>query len=97
MIHFTTGLAEQKARNLARDSRCSMNTGTNRWTESTDVVVEGHAERVSDGATLEALAAAYRDKYGTDWSFDVADDAFVADGHVAHVFRVVPTTASAFA
>lgn len=95
-IHFTTGSAEQKARNLGRDGRCSVTTGDNRWAEGTDVVVEGAAERVTDDDTLEVVAAAYLDKYGPDWTFAVADGAFVADGQVAHVFRLVPTTAYAF-
>jgi hypothetical protein len=95
-VHVTTGPEEQKARNLAGDPRCSVLTGTNAWAEGLDVVVEGVAERVTAGDELAALSAAYLDKYGEAWSFGVGDDAFVTDGHVAHVFRIRPTTAYAF-
>src|SRR5215212_10582105 len=55
-LHFCTGAAEQKGVNLARDPRCTLTTGTNVWKAGLDVVVEGHAERVTDEPTLRVLA-----------------------------------------
>ncbi|WCO68715.1 pyridoxamine 5'-phosphate oxidase family protein [Iamia majanohamensis] len=96
-VVFTTGPEEQKGRNLAVDARCSLTTGTNMWAEGLDVVVEGTAERVTGEEHLRTLAAAYLAKYGDPWRFEVDDGAFTSGGHVAHVFRVAPTTAYAFA
>lgn len=96
-VHFTTGPAEQKARNLDGDPRCSLTTGTPLWADGLDIVVEGTAVRVTDDGTLQDLAAAYLAKYGRAWDFTTEEGAFVADGNRAHVFRVVPSTAYAFA
>lgn len=95
-LHVCTGRGEQKWRNLAGNPRCAAITGRNDRLSGTDYVVEGVAERVADDGRLRELAAAWEDKYGPDWRFDVVDGAFVADGHVAEVFRVRPTVAYAF-
>jgi nitroimidazol reductase NimA-like FMN-containing flavoprotein (pyridoxamine 5'-phosphate oxidase superfamily) len=58
-VHFTTGPSEQKAVNLVGNPHVVMTTGCNRWDEGLDVMVEGKAERVTDRATLERLAAAW--------------------------------------
>src|SRR5579871_3889749 len=55
-LHFTTGLYEQKARNLARNPSCILTTGSNTYRQGLDVVVEGRAERVTNRPTLERLA-----------------------------------------
>ena len=47
MLYFSTGPAEQKARNLAHDGHCALTTGRNSLTEGLDLVVEGTAERRS--------------------------------------------------
>jgi general stress protein 26 len=96
-MHFTTGLEEQKARNLAGNSQVALTTGTNTWAQGLDVVVEGAAVRVTDAAVLERLAAAIEDKYGDDWHFDVGDGVFVHGGGEAAVFRVEATKVMAFA
>jgi hypothetical protein len=50
---FETGDQTRKARNLARDSRCALSVAT----EEFDLVVEGEAQRVTDPAIVEAMAA----------------------------------------
>src|SRR5687767_821513 len=52
-MHFTTGLDEQKARNLEANPEVVLVTGTNTWAAGTDVVVEGRAARKEDRETLE--------------------------------------------
>lgn len=61
---FQTGPGTRKARNVARDARCSMATAL----RDADVVVEGSAERVTDRASLEKLAAAWA---GQGWPAEV--------------------------
>ena len=58
-LYFTTGPDEQKAVNLAANPHVVLITGCNRWDEGLDVMVEGEAERVTDRAILEGLAAAW--------------------------------------
>lgn len=95
-LHICTGAEEQKWRNLAADPRCAAITGRNDRGPGTDIVLEGVAERVTDDGRLRELARAWEAKYGEEWHFDVADGAFVAEGHSAHVIRVRPTVAYAF-
>ena len=96
-MHFTTGLEEQKARNLAGNPSVALTTGTNTWAQGLDVVVEGAAARVTEPAALQQLAAAIEDKYGADWHFDVGDGLFVHGGGEAAVFRVEAAKILAFA
>ena len=97
-IHFCTGLREQKARNLESSPLVALTTGTNTWAQGMDVVVEGEAVRVTDTATLQALAAAYLAKYGEDWHFDVGDGVFLDGGDdPGAVFRIEPAKVLAFA
>lgn len=96
-LHFCTGAAEQKGVNLARNGHCVLTTGHNAWKTGLDVVVEGEAERVTDGARLRRLAEAWESKYDGDWHFDVANGAFQGDGGEALVFAVNPTKIIAFA
>ena len=102
-LHFCTGPEEQKAVNLAAEPRCILTTGSDRFLSGLDIVVEGTAVRVTDHATLEALAAMWQDKL--DWPFLVADGAFHHPPNpdqpdqpqgVAHVFAVRPTKVLAF-
>jgi hypothetical protein len=97
-MHFTTGLEEQKARNLARNAHVALTTGTNTWDQGLDVVVEGRAVRVTDAGALAALAAAIEAKYGDVWHFDVGDGVFLhsAGAHEAAAFRVDATKVMAF-
>lgn len=99
-VHFSTGPAEQKAVNLASNPDVVMTTGCNRWDQGLDVIVEGKAERVTDRATLERLAAAWATKWDGQWQFEVADGGFApADGGVDDsvlVFAVKPAKVLAF-
>jgi general stress protein 26 len=99
-VHFTTGPSEQKAVNLVGNPHVVMTTGCNRWDEGLDVMIEGRAERVTDRATLERLAAAWATKWDGQWRFGVADGGFThpdanVDGPVL-VFAVKPTKVLAF-
>lgn len=94
--HICTGDGEQKWRNLAGDPHCTLITGRNDRVGGTDYAVEGVAEHVTDDDRLRTLAAAWEDKYGPEWLFDVRDGAFVADGRAAQVLRIRPTVAYAF-
>jgi nitroimidazol reductase NimA-like FMN-containing flavoprotein (pyridoxamine 5'-phosphate oxidase superfamily) len=96
-LHFCTGAEEQKGVNLAGNAHVALTTGTNRWKEGLDLVVEGEAVRVTDEAALRRLADAYRTKYDGDWDYEVRDGAFHHEGGEAIVFRVAPTKVLAFA
>ena len=91
------GFGEQKARNLARNPVVALTTGQNTWARGTDVVLEGHAERVMDGPGLAAVAAAFLAKYGEDWRFEVHRDGFGSEGGETWVFRVRPERVLSFA
>ena len=97
VVHFCTGLREQKARNLEHSAQVALTTGNNTWARGLDVVVEGTAVRVDDRDSLQRLADAYEAKYGSAWHFDVGDGVFGAGEDAAAVFRIEPTKAIAFA
>jgi hypothetical protein len=87
---FSTGPAEQKAKNLARNAHCILTTGCNRLDRGLDVVVEGIAVQITDDARLRALADAWQAKYGSDWPL-------TGTGHAPDlVFRVAPMRAFGF-
>ena len=50
---FQTGDRTRKAKNLARDPRCSMSVATHEF----DLVVDGEAHKVTDPPTVAAMAA----------------------------------------
>jgi nitroimidazol reductase NimA-like FMN-containing flavoprotein (pyridoxamine 5'-phosphate oxidase superfamily) len=104
-LYFTTGPGEQKARNIQGNAACVLTAGTNTWQSGLDVVVEGHAVRVTDTALLERLAAMWEAKL--NWPFEVVDGGFqdrsseiageeFGDKGTAHVFAVAPTKVLAF-
>ena len=95
-LHFCTGAAEQKAKNLEGNGACVLTTGTNAFRAGLDVVVEGTAERISDNAVLASLAGMWKDKL--DWDFEVGDGVFQdsGGGGEALVFGVTPTKVLAF-
>jgi PPOX class probable F420-dependent enzyme len=97
VVHFCTGLREQKARNLEHNPRVALTTGNNAWAEGLDVVVEGTAVRVTDRDALQRLADAYVAKYGEVWRFGVGDGFFDGGGDPAWVFRIEPAKVLAFA
>lgn len=66
-LYFSTGPAEQKAKNLGENPQCILTTGCNRLDSGLDVVVEGVAVGVTDEAILRPLAEAWQAKYGSDW------------------------------
>jgi len=96
-LHFSTGPTEQKAVNLATNPHVVVTTGCNTWDDGLDVMVEGEARRVTDRATLERLAAAWRTKWDGSWQFEATDEGFrhEQDG-LAFVFAVEPTKVLAF-
>jgi hypothetical protein len=97
VVHFCTGLREQKARNLEHHSDVALTTGNNTWAEGLDVVVEGSAVRVTGRDDLQRLADAYEAKYGSVWHFDVGDGVFGSGEDAAAVFRIEPAKVMAFA
>ena len=94
-LHFCTGDAEQKARNLLTDPRCVLTTGANQYRSGLDVVVEGTAVRVTGQAELRRLAQLWKSKL--DWDFEVGDETF-RDGacRTGLVFAVAPAKVIAF-
>lgn len=96
-LHFSTGPTEQKAVNLATNPHVVLTTGHDAWDQGLDVMVEGEARRVTDRATLDRLAAAWRTKWDGSWQYDVTEDGFHQDGSgLAFVFAVDPTKVLAF-
>src|SRR5918998_6790002 len=75
-LHFCTGPREQKAVNLAGNPHVALTTGSNRWKEGLDLVVEGDAVRVTDDSILRTLADLWRSKYSGDWDFAVEHGMF---------------------
>ena len=55
---FTSGDGTRKSKNVARDPRCTLGVST----PELDLVVEGDAVRVTDGATVATLAKAFADQ-----------------------------------
>lgn len=78
-LYFCTGPDERKAKNLARNSHCTLTTGCNALGEGLDLVVEGEAVRLTGDTRLRRVADAYLSKYGDDWRFAVRDGAFYHD------------------
>src|SRR3954468_18816240 len=70
-VYFQTGRQTRKARNLKANPACTLSTSLT----GIDLVFEGHAERVTDGPTLEAVAAVWRD---SGWAAEVSRDGIVA-------------------
>ena len=70
-IYFTSGPGTRKSRNLAANPACTIATRL----ATIDIVLEGEAVRVTDGPTLERLAARCREG---GWPVRVEGDAFTA-------------------
>jgi hypothetical protein len=88
--YFSSGLGTRKSRNLARNSRCAVSIATHPF----DIVIEGQAERVTDAAELQAVAAAFA---AEGWPARVSGDALTAEFSAPsagpppwHAYRVVP-------
>jgi PPOX class probable F420-dependent enzyme len=70
-LWFSSALSSRKARNLADDPRCTVTTDDT-WDP---VVVDGTAERLTDGASIAAFVAAVNAKYDAGMSTDFQDPA----------------------
>ena len=98
-IYFCTGSDERKAKNLKQNPQCILTTGLN-GLDGLDVVVEGRAVEVGDGAELEQVANTYESKYGAHFTapegtwFGLSD---AIRAGKALVYRVTPTTILGFA
>jgi hypothetical protein len=70
-VYFQTGRQTRKARNLEVNPACTLSTSLT----GIDLVFEGLAERVTEGPTLEAVAAVWREG---GWAAEVREDGIVA-------------------
>jgi hypothetical protein len=70
-VYFQTGRQTRKARNLEANPACTLSTSLT----GIDLVFEGVAERVTDGPTLEAVAAVWRQG---GWAAEVSGDGIAA-------------------
>ncbi len=97
-LHFSTGTNEQKAVNLRSNPHVLLTSGSLRWDEGLDVVVEGDAVRVSDEAELRRLAQAWTTKWDGSWNYEVRDGYFFHPGQDFEVivYRVAPVKVLAF-
>jgi hypothetical protein len=68
-IYFTSGPGTRKSRNLAANPACTISTRL----ATLDIVLEGEAVRVTDGPTLERVAARCQEG---GWPVQVEGDAF---------------------
>jgi general stress protein 26 len=96
-IHVTTGVGEQKARNLADSGSCLVSVVSDALDEGLDVVMEATAERVTDTPALRAIATAYVERYGEVFRFGVDGDHLTSnEGGPAIALRIEPRTVFAF-
>lgn len=105
-LHFSTGLEEQKGRNLARNPNCILTTGSSSYRQGLDIVVEGRADRVTDLMTLQRLADLWLSKI--EWPYDAVEGGFrhrpegpqpetaAGSDEVVPVFAVRPSKVLAF-
>jgi hypothetical protein len=70
-FYIVSGPETRKSRNLAANPACTISAHL----EGIDLVFEGEASRVTDRATLDRLAALYRE---AGWPAEVEGDAFTA-------------------
>ena len=72
-LFFTSGDGTRKSRNLGKNPAATISISL----DGIDLVFEGSVERVTDRATLEAVADRYNDD-GDGWPVKVDGDAFTA-------------------
>lgn len=70
-VYFQTGPQTRKARNFEVNPACTLSASV----EGIDLVFEGVVERVTDGPTLEAVVAVWREG---GWEAEVSGDGIVA-------------------
>jgi PPOX class probable F420-dependent enzyme len=96
---FETGEGTRKGRNLARDPRCTLSVATHDF----DLVVDGEASKVTDAATVAAMAGRWS---AAGWPVRVDDSglALTADYSAPSagsppwaVYRLAPHRATALA
>ena len=94
---FETGETTRKGRNVARDPRCTLSVSTDDF----DLVVEGEAQKVTDPATVAAMAERWAAE-GWPCRVDDTGEALTAAFSAPsagpppwHVYRLVPRTATA--
>jgi hypothetical protein len=97
-IYFCTGRDEQKAKNLALNSHCTLTTGTN-ILGGLDLVLEGDATEVAEKSVRGSVADCFESKYGAhfaapDGTWSGLGDA-MRSGDVL-LFRVAPAKAFGF-
>jgi hypothetical protein len=77
-LYFVSGPGTRKSRNLAANPACTVSANL----PGIDIIMEGEATRVTDPATLERVAAHYReDGWPAEvhgWPAEVQGDAFTA-------------------
>ena len=94
-FHFVVGEGTRKGRNLAADGRCVVATGSTTL-PSLDVVVEGHAEPLDDGAAVRRIAEIFK---GKNWPLEARGDqvygpnAPTAGPPPYSIYRMVPSKA----
>jgi Pyridoxamine 5'-phosphate oxidase len=91
-VYFQTGQQTRKARNLEVTPACTLSMSL----PGIDLVFEGVAERVTDGPTLEAVAAVWREG---GWPAEVSGEGIVAPYNAPatgpppwHLYRVAAQT-----
>jgi Pyridoxamine 5'-phosphate oxidase len=96
---FATGERTRKARNLARDTRCTISVAMREF----DLVVEGEAQQVTDPPTVAVMAERWAAE-GWPCRVDETGQALTADYSAPSagpppwfVYRIVPGSATAFA
>lgn len=94
---FCTGEYEQKARNIAQNSRASVHVGGQHFDAGMDIVVRGEAVQITDEPSLTMLADAINSKYPEPFRFTPRDAALVnAHGNRAPVYCLRPEVAHVF-
>ena len=91
-VYVVSGPGTRKSRNLAANAACSVAFAL----AGIDLVVDGTATRVTDGATLQRLAGRYAD---AGWPARVEDGAFTYDYSAPsagpppwYLYEITPTT-----
>ena len=94
---FETGDGTRKAKNLARDPRCTLSVATHDF----DLVVEGEAHKVTDPATVAVMAGHWA-SHGWPARVDESGSALTAEYSAPSagpppwfVYRLAPHTATA--
>jgi hypothetical protein len=92
-FYIVSGPDTRKSQNLAENPNCAISVTL----PGIDLVVEGIAERVTDDATLQRVAAEYR---AQGWVPEVEGDAFTAPYNAPsagpppwYLYAITPTTA----